>query len=128
MQSQQGLLFGVLDRYKSHIRSADCFADCLGIGGIVLIGLHVRLDELRGDELYRVSQRQEFTRPEMSSAAGFHPDKTRRKLGEKANNLRSLQLLSQCDLASGINPMHLKMQLCHIDTNRRNVHRGRSCW
>jgi hypothetical protein len=104
VQSEQCLLFGVFDRYKSHVRSADCFADRLGIRSIVFISLHVRLDKLRRDELYRVPKLQEFTRPEMGARAGLHPDETRRQLGEKGNDLRSLQLFSQCDLASCINP------------------------
>jgi hypothetical protein len=54
MQTQQCLLFCVLNRYKPHVRTANRFADRLCIRRIVLISLHVRLDELRRDELHCV--------------------------------------------------------------------------
>jgi hypothetical protein len=64
----------------------------------------------------------------MRAPAGLHPNEARRELSEKGNYLRTLQLFAQCDFASCIDPMHLKKHLCQIDPNRRNVHRGRSCW
>jgi len=47
MQAQKRLLLGVLHRYKAHVRSPHRLADRFRIGDIVLVGLHVRLDELR---------------------------------------------------------------------------------
>jgi len=42
-----GLLLGGLDRHKAHPRPAHRLADRLGIGGIVLVARHIRLDPLR---------------------------------------------------------------------------------
>ena len=55
MQRQYRLLLDVLDWNKSHARAAHRLADRLGIGGIVLVALHVRLDELRGHQAHGVA-------------------------------------------------------------------------
>src|ERR1022692_4624218 len=64
----------------------------------------------------------------MRTAACLHPNQARRQLNEKLRYLQTLQLLAQYDLASRINPVDLKNQLCQIDSNLGNVHLGRSCW
>src|SRR5262249_22797598 len=43
MEHQAALLLGRLGRHKPHVRPANRFADRLGISGIVLLSLHVRL-------------------------------------------------------------------------------------
>jgi hypothetical protein len=122
------LLFGVLHWHKPHVRPADRLADRLAICCVIFIGLDVGLYELRRDQLYRVPERREPARPVMRTTAGFHPNEARRQLAEKRNQLRSLQLLTQCDLASRIHSVHLEDNFCQIDPNLRNVHPGRSCW
>lgn len=39
VQREDCLLLNILDRNKSHVGSRNCFADGLGIGCIVLVGL-----------------------------------------------------------------------------------------
>jgi hypothetical protein len=68
-----------------------------------------------------------LSRPKMRTAAGFHADQARLQVGEKPNQVRSFERFAQHRLASLIHPVHLKDKLCQIDSNRRNVHRGRSC-
>ncbi len=108
MQPQKRLLFDIFDRYKPHVWPANRFADCLGIRCIVFIGFHVRLDELRRNELHRVPKLRKLARPEMRTAAGLHPNEARRQISEEYSYLRTLQLLAQCDLASRIDPMYLE--------------------
>src|ERR1019366_8807342 len=128
VQPQQCLLFGVLDRNKPHVRSADRLANGLGIRRIMFIGLHVRLDKLRRNELHRMPKRREPAGPEMRTATGLHSNQAGRQLGEKCYDLRALQLLAHPNLASRIDPVHLENSLCQIKPNLRSLHRGRSCW
>lgn len=53
---QHGLLLNALDRHELHFRSSNHFADRLGVGRIVLVRLHVRLDGLRRNQLDLVAQ------------------------------------------------------------------------
>ena len=46
---QGRLLFGSLHRHEAHRRPTHRLAKCLGVGGIVLAALHIRLDQLRRD-------------------------------------------------------------------------------
>jgi hypothetical protein len=46
------LLRHALDRHETHAGASHRFADCFRIDTIVLVALHVRLHELRRDELH----------------------------------------------------------------------------
>ncbi len=59
------------------------FADGLGICGVTLVRLDVRLHELRGHQLYRVPERFQLPRPVMRAAARFHADQAWRQVGEE---------------------------------------------
>jgi hypothetical protein len=83
MQRQQGPLFSVLDRHKSHRRPRNCLADRFRIGRVVLVRLNVRLDELRRHQLYGMPLLHQFSGPKMCTAAGFHPDQARWPVGEE---------------------------------------------
>src|SRR5216684_500034 len=63
----------------------------------------------------------------MRTAACLHPNQARRQLGKELRHLRTLQLLTQFRVAFLIDAVNLEDQLCQIDPNPRNVHRGRSC-
>jgi hypothetical protein len=68
--------------------------DRFGIRCVVFMGLHIGLDELRRDELNRVSELHELAGREMRATAGFHPDEAGRQLSKTLRDLRSLQLLA----------------------------------
>jgi hypothetical protein len=62
----------------------------------------------------------------MSAAAGFHAHQTAGPLRKEIHHLTSPQLSSQYNLASLIDPVNLNYVLCQINTDRRNLHLGRS--
>src|ERR1700722_6927435 len=74
VQCQERLLLGGLDRHKPHVRATHRLTDRLRIAGIVLVRLHVRLDELRGHQLDRVTQGSELAGPKVRTAASLHTD------------------------------------------------------
>jgi len=58
-------------------------------------------------------------------AASFHANQTRFQLGEERQNPRAFQLLFEHHSAPFVNAMKLKHVLCQIQSDRRNLHRGR---
>jgi hypothetical protein len=62
----------------------------------------------------------------MGAAASLHANQARRQICKEDGHLRSPQLFAQQDLASLIDAMDLKQVLGQIDSNRCNLHRGRS--
>jgi hypothetical protein len=79
--------------------------------------------------IYNVAKRVpelQRTAPVVGARAGFHANQTRGQIAKKHGNLRAPQLLTQHRLAILIDPMHLKYILRQINSNRCNLHRGRS--
>lgn len=74
MQRQDRLLLDGLDRHEAHVRSRGGFADRLGVGRVVLVRLHVRLDELRCNQPNRVSHALELTSPVVRAGLSLHAD------------------------------------------------------
>jgi len=118
VQRQHRLLAAVLNRHEAHVGAGHRFADRLGVRGIVLVRLDVGFDELRSNQLHRVSQLGEFPRPVVGAPACFHTDQARRQVGEERGHLVALQLLLQHRPAALIHAMHLDHVLCQIDPNR----------
>ena len=56
VQREHGLLFNVLDRNKPHRGPCYGFADRLGISRVVLAAFHIRLRQLRRDQLYLMAE------------------------------------------------------------------------
>jgi len=125
VQHQDRLLLNVLDRHKPHVGPRHGLADRLCIGRVVLVGLHVGLDELRRHQLDSVTKGCELARPVMSTAACFHADQARRQVHEKLGHLITLELLLQDGLAVFIDCVNLKHVLCQVDANCCNLHGGR---
>ena len=63
VQGQDILLLGGLHRHEAHTGTADGFANRLSIVGVVLVPLHVGLDELRADELDLIPELPETPAP-----------------------------------------------------------------
>jgi len=96
--------------------------DRFSIRRIMLVGLDVRLDELRRDQLDVVPLRLQLARPVMGAAARFHADQARRQVRKKWGHLIPLELLAEDDLALRIHTVNLEHALCQINANCRNLH------
>src|SRR6185312_12257659 len=59
------VLLGRLSLHKPHARSGDRFAYRLGVGGIILLSLHIGLHISRWHESHGVADRPELARPMM---------------------------------------------------------------
>jgi hypothetical protein len=95
MQHQQRLLRLALDRNEPHARSLDGLTTALGIRGIVLVGLHIRLHVLRRHEPHLVAELGQFAGPVVRPAARLHTDETARQVGEELEHFAASQLLPQ---------------------------------
>ena len=65
MEHQAALLPGRLGLDEPHVRPGDRFADGLGVSGIVLLSLDVRLHVGRRHQAHRVPERLQLARPIM---------------------------------------------------------------
>src|SRR6266567_9187026 len=117
--STSSLLLGRLGLNESHVCPGNCFADCLGVGGIVLVSLHVRLDIGWRHQTHCMTKCLEFSRPMMRRCAGLDTDKTRRQLLEESSDVTPLQLAPDDRIAFRVNAMDLKNRLRDVETNRR---------
>jgi hypothetical protein len=126
VQRKYRLLFWRFHRHEAHIGARHRLTDRLGIVAVVLVGLHIRLDELRRHQSYFMPQRDELARPMVRTAAGFHADEARGQVGEEGRHLAALELLAQHRFSVLIHTVNLKHALCQIDTHCRNLHDGRS--
>jgi len=81
------LLLNRFRGHEAHLRTAHGFTDSFGIIGIVLVGFHVGLYKLRSDQPHGVTKPADHTTPIVRAAAGFHPDHTRRHVGEETSHL-----------------------------------------
>ncbi len=124
MEHQTALLLGRLGLDKSHVCPGDRFADCLGISGVVLLPLHIRLHVGRWHQAHGMTERLEFARPMMRGCAGLDADETRRQLLEESNDVTALQLAPDDHIAFRVNAMDLKNRLCDVETNRRDSLHG----
>ncbi len=126
MHRQYRLLLDALHRHEAHVRPTHRLTDRFGIGDIIFIRLHVRLNKLRCNKPYRMSKALQRTGPVMRTGAGLDPNHTRRQISKKYGYLRSSQLLAQYRLTPFIDPMHLEHVLRQINPDRCNLHGGRS--
>ncbi len=106
-QHQRRLLIGGLCRHETHRRSAHRLAQRLGIRCVILAALHIRLRQLRRDQLHLMPERPEQTRPMMRSSTGFDCYRRRCQRLEKSNHLATCQLFAQHRLLCRIHSMQL---------------------
>ena len=71
VQRQAALLLGRLGRDEPHVWPGDCFTNRLGIPGIVLMALDVRLHVGRRYQAHSVAKPLELARSMMRRGAGF---------------------------------------------------------
>src|SRR5262249_50659871 len=115
VQRRQTLLVGPLHRHERHARPCHRLTDRGGITRIRLAALDIGLDVLRRHQFHRVPELGDFARPIMCTAAGLHPDQTRRQLSEERQHLLASELPGHDDLALGIDPVHLEHLLCKVE-------------
>src|SRR5205807_3790500 len=120
MQHQTALLLGRLGLDKSHVCPGHRFADCLGISGIVLLPLHIRLHVGRRHQAHSMTERLEFARPMMRGCAGLDTDKTWRQLLEESSDVTALQFAPDDHFPFGVDAVNFKNRFCDIETNCRD--------
>ena len=104
MQHQAALLLGRLGLDKPHVGPGDRLTDGLGVSGIVLLPLDVRLHIGRRHQAHGVAKRLELTRPMMRGGAGLNPNQAWRQLLEEHQNVTTLQLTAKSTLPSASMP------------------------
>ena len=117
---QAALLLWRLGRDEPHVWPGDRRADRFGVSGIVLVPLHIRLHIGRRHQAYGVAKRLEFARPMVRRGAGFNTNQARGQLLEECQNVATLELPTEDDIALRIDAMNLKNGLCDIETDCRD--------
>ena len=112
-----GLPVRALDPHEPHVRALDRLADRLGVRTVVLVGLDVRLDELRGHELRIVPHGQHVPAPLVGPAAGFHAHHARCQVGQERLQLRRLQLPVNAGAARLVNAVDMDRVLRKVDAD-----------
>ena len=110
------LLRDRLDGDEAHVRALCGLADRLGIGRVVLVRLHERLDELRRDQAYLVPIGAEQPRPVVRAPARLHRDRAGRQIGNEFAQTRPGQLLAQHLPPVAIDAKQVEAALGQIDT------------
>jgi hypothetical protein len=90
MQRLQGLLLGVFDRNRVHIRTRRGGTDCCGVIGIVFSAQQVGLHILRREQPHAMAELAQFTPPEVGAMTGFDPDQARRKFRKESQDFASV--------------------------------------
>jgi hypothetical protein len=125
VQDQHALLIFRLDRNEAHVRPRHRLADRLGVGGVVLLPLHVRLHIGRRDQPHLMPERRDLARPVVGGGAGLHAHKAGFKLREKIQHSAPPQFLLQNHRSLGVDAVKLKDGFGQIDPECRNMHGGR---
>ena len=105
-------------------RSAHRLTDRLSVGCVVLVGLDVGFDKLRGDQEDAVAHRDQGSRPVVRATTGFHGNLADGERAEVSKHVGPLQLLPENNLFVTINAVQLKHVLCNIHPNSANLHLG----
>ncbi len=114
-----------LHRHEAHAWPLGGFADCLGIGRVVLLPLHEWLDVGWRDQPRHVAQLADLTRPVMRPGAGLHRHRTWWLGGEEREQLRPHQPLAKHHMAGRIRPMCMEHSLSDVQSNRVSLSHGR---
>ena len=104
VEHQAALLLGRLGRDEPHVRPADCLADRLCIGGIILLPLDVGLHVGRRHQPNGVAKRLQLARPMVRRGTGFDANQAWRQLLEECQHVPTLQLAAEDHLPSASTP------------------------
>src|SRR6516162_1468550 len=100
--------FIALDRYEPHRGSSHGFGDGLGIDVVVLVGLHVGLDVLRGNQANFVALLAQPATQEMGAATSLHTDESDAQVRSEPQQLRARQPSAYHYLASPVQANKIK--------------------
>jgi hypothetical protein len=120
------LLRNRLQRHEAHTRAAHGLTDRLGIDLVVLVALHVGLDELRGDQLHAEPPPLQLPSPVMRRPAGFHADLGIRGqfLAQHVKTFISLEFSAPPNASVTVDGMHVENRLRNVDTRSDNLRLG----
>jgi hypothetical protein len=104
---QHALLFFALDRDKPHSGPLNRLATCLGIGGIVFVGLDVYSDIARWHLPGVMTQFDQLARPEMGPTASLQPDHAWCQAGKQLKHLCAGKLAAEHDLTTLVDTVNL---------------------
>jgi hypothetical protein len=96
VNNEDFLLLFLFDRHEPHRRTHHCFANCLGVGSVVLVGFNEGPNVLGWQKPNVMAKATNHARPVMPARTGFKSDDTRTKAAEILSYLVTLQL-SSCD-------------------------------
>jgi hypothetical protein len=88
-------LLDAFHRNKAHVGALGGLANRLGVGGVVLVRLHERFDELGGDQAHHRTEGAKQPRPVMGAAAGLHRHRARRQLRHELAQPSATQFLAE---------------------------------
>jgi hypothetical protein len=108
MQALLVLLFNEVLRHEPHGRLRHGFADSFGIVGVVLLRLHIPLDELGRPQPNRMFQTTKHARPVVRAAAGLGPYQVWRLLREESSHMAPSQLPSRYRTSCLVSSVQIK--------------------
>ena len=117
MQHQNALLLNGLRLREPHVRPRNRFADCFGIGCVVLLGLHIGLHVGRRHEPDPMAQLLDRAGPMMRGRAGLDADQARFEPCEEGLDLRAAELTAEDLLALCIDAVGVKDVLSDIEAD-----------
>jgi hypothetical protein len=120
MEHQAALLLGRLGLHKPHVRPGDRFADCLGVGSIVLLPLDVGPHVGRRHQPHAMTERLELARPVVRRCAGINPNDVRRQLLEERQDVPAFELAADDHITVRVDAVDLKDRLRYVETDRRD--------
>jgi hypothetical protein len=115
MQRVACALLRLPDLREAHRWPGDCFGDRCSVDHVVLVGLHVRLHELCGDDLDRVTRGLELTCQPLGSWTTLHPNKCSRRVREVGKQSVALELAVQHRLTYAVEADDVEGVLPNID-------------
>ena len=120
------LLIYRLDAHESHAGPAHRFADRLGVIGVVLVALHVRLHELRRNQLHLESFLLQLARPVMRATTRLHANLAAGldRLEQHLHPVLSGEPPAPERLLFPVYAVDLKHVLCQINPNANKLHGG----
>jgi len=124
VRDERRLLLRGLHRHEAHGGPTHGLADRFGIGGIVLVALHVRLHVAGRHQPHVMPDRGDLTCPKVRSAASLHPYNTGRKSSEEGCDLAAAQTPAQHHLPGRVNSVQLENVLRDVDADSGNLAHG----
>ena len=113
-----------LDRHLSNLGAARSFNERARIGFVRLITPDIGLHVMGRQQAHGVPEGGNSTRPEVSTATGFHDDLAGSKMHEEAQKLRASEPLALRDPPIRTRNGELEDIFCQINSNDRSIHIG----